>query len=231
MIEILLVKENTSDCIELINQINSLNYKSRLYQIVKNKIAIQNIILAHSIDIIIIDYNIFKEFTIIEFMKIIEKIKFIIILDNTITTTETYDNKYLFSNDNDLLLNLTNIINNYNRNMISSEEFLIKSRIRNELKYLGYNMSYCGSLYLVDVIYYMYTKYNSFDKNYIKNIYPTLAEKYHKTPNNIKCNITRATSIMFCECEEKKVVNYLGTCDFPKTGSKIIIRTILNKLK
>ena len=62
MIEILLVKENTSDCIELINQINSLNYKSRLYQIVKNKIAIQNIILAHSIDIIIIDYNIFKEF-------------------------------------------------------------------------------------------------------------------------------------------------------------------------
>ena len=231
MIEIVLVKENTSNCIELINKINSLNSNSRLYQIVENKMNIQNILLTHTIDIIIIDYNLFKEFTIIEFMKIIEKIKFTIILDNTITTSETYDNKYIFSNDNDLLENLTHIINNFNKNTRNSEESLLKNRIRNELKYLGYNMSYCGSLYLVDVIYYMHTKYSSFDKNYIKNIYPTLAEKYHKTPNNIKCNITRATSIMFCECEEKKVINYLGTCDFPKTGSKIIIKTILNKLK
>lgn len=44
MIEILLVKENTSDCIELINQINSLNYKSRLYQIVKNKIDRKSVV-------------------------------------------------------------------------------------------------------------------------------------------------------------------------------------------
>lgn len=128
MIEIVLVKENTSNCIELINKINSLNSNSRLYQIVQNKMNIQNILLTRTIDIIIIDYNLFKEFTIIEFMKIIEKIKFTIILDNTITTSETYDNKYIFSNDNDLLENLTHIINNFNKNTINSEESLLKKQ-------------------------------------------------------------------------------------------------------
>lgn len=73
MLEILLVKEKDLNCIDLVNIIHSLDGKSRLYKIVENKNDIEKIILNHTIDIIIIDYNIFKDFNIIEFINIIKK--------------------------------------------------------------------------------------------------------------------------------------------------------------
>ena len=105
-----------------------------------------------------------------------------------------------------------------------------KKFIFEELKFLGYNPAYYGTKYLVECIYYIYKNYGIYDENSIAEVYPIIAKKYNKTINNIKCNITRATSMMFCECEEEKLKEYLGMCTLPKTGSRVIIQTIINKL-
>ena len=95
---------------------------------------------------------------------------------------------------------------------------------------MGYNLSYCGTKYLIDSIYYAYKEGEFFDGNLTRKIYPIVARKYSKTCNNIKCNITRATDMMFYECEETKLLKYLKFQVISKPGTKLIIEAILNKI-
>lgn len=114
----------------------------------------------------------------------------------------------------------------------SNKENLIKDAINEELKYLGYNPGYYGTQYLIDAIYILYENDKDGKYNYNLNemVYPILAKKYRKTIQNIKCNIVNSTNIMVCECEEKKLLEYLGYFDYVKPSPKKIIETVINKL-
>lgn len=223
MIEILLIQEKINDSIQLMTHINELNPNIRVYTITNNISTCLPLLNNHIIDIIIIDYINFHKINLTDFYQFNDKVKFFIILGNnninSIPTNCIFSNKNTLLNDLDVILKKMDIIKNDYREIIW-----------NELKYLGYNPAYYGTKYLIDCIYYLYKNCNIYDDNSLTNVYPIISKKYNKPINNIKCNITRATSIMFCECEENKLKEYLGTCTIPKTGSRIIIQTILNKL-
>lgn len=109
----------------------------------------------------------------------------------------------------------------------------IKNYIRKELGYLGYNPKYYGTQYIMEAIYILYNRSKNidYDSNLIKSVYPVIAKKYNKDAFNIKCNIVNATDMMVCECEEEKLIEYLGYYYFVKPGPKKIIETVLNKLQ
>lgn len=115
--------------------------------------------------------------------------------------------------------------------MIINEQ--IQNNIKHELSYLGYNPNNYGTLYIMEAIYILYININNnnFNCNLIRNVYPIIAKKYNKTIINIQSNITNATNSMVCECEEEKLLKYLGYYSFSKPGSKRIIETVLTKLQ
>lgn len=223
MIEILLlVKEKNKNCIELMNKIHLLNRNIRISQVLSNINECLTIVREQNISIIIIEYNIFKQINSIDLTYIESQTKELIIL--TEGTLKIKCDKFIISTIEKLVENVKRVLTK-----LKNEKY-IRDIIIKDLKYLGYNLSYCGTKYLVDLICYTYMNFNMYDEKSLIKTYPIIAKKYNKTTNNIKCNITRATSIMFYECEENKLNKYLGTCILPKTGSKIIVHTILNKL-
>ena len=112
-----------------------------------------------------------------------------------------------------------------------NDAIVIKA-IKDELKYLGYNPKYYGTKYLIDVIYILFKSNDEYyDDNLKKTVYPIIAKKYKRSVLNIKCNIINATDIMVYECEEKKLIQYLGYYEYVKPGPKKIIEAILNKLR
>lgn len=222
MTEILLMKEKIIDSINLVNTINALSPNIRIYKIISNLDECLSIVEKHSIDLLLIEYNLFIDLNIIDYTKIDKNVKHIIVLVEN--DNNQINSKYIFSNNENLLTNINKVLK-LNINNKNDKKFIFE-----ELKYLGYNPAYYGTKYLVECIYYIYKNYGIYDENSIAEVYPIIAKKYNKTVNNIKCNITRATSIMFCECEEEKLKEYLGMCTLPKTGSRVIIQTIINKL-
>lgn len=205
MLEIGLIKNENKDYTELINQINSLGQSIRLYKIIIDEHSIIESISNISIDIIIVEYNIFKKINTLNFSKLNPNLKFIIILtEKNIINNTNYNDNYLFCNINIAFQILKNYLtfNNLSNNL-DKEKISIKNKIYEELKYLGYNTSYYGTQYLLDCIYYLYTKQNNYTDVSMKEVYSILSQKYKKSENTIKCNMTRATSIMFCDCEEK----------------------------
>lgn len=221
--EILLIRKNITKSISLMNKINLINSNIRIFKIITSIKEGLEIINQTSIDAIIIDYEIFKEINIMDFSNLENSIKFMIIISDKLIITK--QGKCIFSAEENVSKNILKLTKQYLNNENDIKEF-----ISEELKYLGYNLSYKGSKYLLECIYYIYKHYDKYDEDNYSEVYSVIAQKYNTSINTLKCNITRATSIMFIECEESKLKSYLGTCTLPKTGSRIVIYTILNKL-
>ena len=143
--------------------------------------------------------------------------------DKEIISNYTYLNK--IDNSDEIVSKITKFLNN---SMMNCD---LKLEIKSELRYLGYNPKYYGTKYLLEAIYILIENeiYN-YNGNLEKKIYPIIAKKYGKTVNSIKCNIINATDIMIYECEEEKLLEYLGYYDFSKPGPKKIIESIILKI-
>lgn len=226
MLQVLLVQNEEENCIDLVNKINSIN-EIKIYKVVFNKEDLVSILTKALIDILIIDYKIFKDFNIIEFYKISANLRHIIVLSNNSKICISEDKKCTFTSKKSLTQVLTSFVNKRNSN---NKKIDVRTRIANELNYLGYNFSYNGSKYLVECIYYLYTDTKSLGDMPIKNVYEILSKKYNRSANSIKCSINRATASMYCECEEERLMAYLGLCYLPKVGARIIINAVLGKL-
>ncbi len=111
------------------------------------------------------------------------------------------------------------------------KEDIIKDKIKQELTKLNYNFSYKGTTYLIETIYILYLLDIDCDCILEKDIYPIVAQKFECSTNNIKCNITNSTDKMCYDCDEKKLLKYLGDYKFSKPGPKRIVFAILNKIK
>ena len=110
------------------------------------------------------------------------------------------------------------------------DEQIIKERIQKQLEILSFNFSYNGTKFLSDVIYEIYTNKNKFHDNLTKDIYPIIADRYGKTVNTIKCDITQATKVMYYDCREEVVMKYFNYKMPIKPRVKEVIFTILNKI-
>lgn len=148
MTEILLMKEKIIDSINLVNTINALSPNIRIYKIISNLDECLSIVEKHSIDLLLIEYNLFIDLNIIDYTKIDKNVKHIIVLVEN--DNNQINSKYIFSNNENLLTNINKVLK-LNINNKNDKKFIFE-----ELKYLGYNPAYYGTKYLVECIYYIY---------------------------------------------------------------------------
>lgn len=112
-----------------------------------------------------------------------------------------------------------------------NEKSSIEYRISQELKKLNYNFSYIGTQYLLEILVLLYNNGYTSKIKLKKDVYPILAKKYKKSINNIKTNIINACDLMYYDCQLDIIEKYFGLVYNEKPTPKLIIATILEKLK
>ncbi len=106
----------------------------------------------------------------------------------------------------------------------------IRSKIIEQVTYLGYNLSYKGTKYLIDGIDYIAINQDKNLENLKRDVYPIIAKKYNQSIHNIKCNINRVTDLMYFNCESNKLKQYFQYYNDVKPNVKTVIYTIINKI-
>lgn len=240
MLNLLIISNNLDDSKNLLNYISQNSTLIRVYSIVNTIPDLTQIINTGIIDLILIDIDQLKNNFILDINHILQpyyKIyeKSIIILFNNSEFQGMLNNHYIYSyvkKDKDyklLLENLEEIANSLSLISIKQNTSTLLPLIKNELEYIGYNLSYIGTKYLAECIYLAYTNINSLNC-LSKKVYPIIAKKYNKPIDNIKCNISIATNAMFYDCSEKRLISYFNLCTISKPKPKQVIYTIINKL-
>lgn len=105
-----------------------------------------------------------------------------------------------------------------------------KRMIIDELESIGYDIGYKGTLYLIEAILQIYIRGELMIDNLQKDIYPTISKIYHKTINNIKCNINNATEAMYYKFDSQKLKSYFNFYDDIKPTTKTVIYTVLKNI-
>lgn len=245
MINVLVVAKSITCWKDLINNVISQNEELKVVGIASTKKEITKTFSKIHIDIILLNeknLNLNKILKSNSIKKNISPYSIIIVSDEFIDK-DKFNSKYIYecvkykeNNFKDIIYT-TNALANIKTNpkLINCEETIvedvIKGKIKNELKYLGYNPSYIGTKYLIDVIYILYCSDNYYNNNLEKDVYPILARKYNRSINNIKCNIINSTNSMYYDGEEERLMNYLKEFSLPKPGPKKIILAILENLQ
>lgn len=245
MINVLIVSKSISCCKNLIYNVINQNEELKIVGVANNKKEMNKIIEKMNIDIILMDL---KSCEVNKYInsKIIEEnitpYSIIVLSDENIEKNECI-NKYIYGYANykaDSFEDIIRTINNLVNIKITSKFFdskkdnfedIIKGKIKKELKYLGYNFYYKGTKYLVDAIYILYNIKDYYNKILKRDIYPIISKKYNTSINNIKCNIRNATDIMFFDCNEHRLMEYLKECSLSKIGAKKVILAVLDHIK
>lgn len=236
MLNLLIAENDISITKQLINDVLYYMPDIRLVQITNNEKETLKALNTTQIDIVILDYEILY-FGIDAFYEKLENsarqnYKNSIIM---ISPTANMEKKF---NDNDLVIdyflkdfNTEKILLKMNDIIKNKDNIKTKKKIFSELEYIHYNVKYKGTQYLADVILYISNNINLHINNLQKEVYPIIANIYHESANTIKCDITRATTCMYCECDIKTLNKYFGVLDDEKPTVKKVIYTILDKIK
>lgn len=233
MLNMLVVIENKNIGIKLINKISERNRNIRLYNYINNEYESINILNNAKVDFIILDINIQTSFG-IEFLKFIqnkeEYYNSVIVLSNTKMKNYPCIFEYLEKPIN--LNKLYNSINNIcNYKELNNNTLIIRNKITDFLIYLGYDISYIGTKYLIEAIFEIYYKKDYLGDNLKNNIYNILAYKYKKSINTIYGDIKQATRKMHENCNQKIIKDFFHLENYRKLKITEIIFTIINKLK
>lgn len=235
MINVLIADDNVDYAVCLMNYLNNKSQDIRVSNITKNgKETLKILNLKNDIDIVLLDYKMpfFNANQILEgitnknqYMNSIIIISGIIesnsgLIDNTMIHSVL--NKELSMNE---ILDEINELLNYKNSLKKSN--IIKKRILDEILYLGYNISHKGTKYLIEVIEYIILKLNNKVNILERDVYPVISLKYNISVHNVKCRITDATNIMYCNCEIEKLKKYFYLDIDKKPKIKTIINTII----
>ena len=217
---VLIIEKDMKYCNKLIKVIGS-SFNLKFCIISSYYDEIENIVDEFDFNLIFMNRDLIDNFRFI--LRKYSDITMFINSDKEVISNFTYLNK--IDNSDEIVSKITKFLNN---SMMNCD---LKLEIKSELRYLGYNPKYYGTKYLLEAIYILIENeiYN-YNGNLEKKIYPIIAKKYGKTVNSIKCNIINATDIMIYECEEEKLLEYLGYYDFSKPGPKKIIESIILKI-
>lgn len=235
MLNLLIIDKDINNSKHLLNYISENSYQVRVHSIASDLAEGIKILNTGLIDITLInvDDNINSIIHSLHTVSnsFFEKYrKSIIVLSKNIdnVSSNSYIYEYVSSNEDISMIFLK--INEIAKNKIAQlNNSILLSKINKELEYIGYNLSFNGTKYLSECIALIYNNYDS-SENLSKNIYPIIAKKYHKTVNNIKCNITSATNSMYYECDEERLKNYFNFYTSARPKPKLVVYTVLNKL-
>ena len=85
--------------------------------------------------------------------------------------------------------------------------------------------------YLIEAILILYNFDDYYNFVLEKSVYVIIANKYHKTMDNIKSNIEYTISNLYVECEEDKLLEYLKEYSLYRHSAKKVIVAILDRIK
>ncbi len=202
MIKGLIVDDNFSYSKNILNKIMNEITEINIKYITTTVRETIDILQKENIDLIFLDLelqdgtgiDIINE---IKCMNLINKPDIIIISGNI-----TLVNQVIKNNENYQILSKTQtneqiqrFIKDYIHNKkFKNEEKQIRDKIISEIKNIGYNFKYIGTVYILESILYVYMS-NNLDllDNLESNVYKYVSFKYNKSLNNIKTNIIKAT--------------------------------------
>lgn len=242
MLNLLIADDNIDYARNLMHFVNSTSDNIRVSDIsIDGKETLEILTKQNNIDIILLDLNMpfLTGFDIINNLSLQAKNKY---KDSIIVISgESVMMNQLKSVQNDMIykilpkaLKMEQIISEINELVLLKQNNLemreIKSFIIDELLYLNYDISHKGTKYLIDVIDIIFIRGDSLMENLNKYVYPIIAKRYNQSINNIKCNIIRATEIMYYNCSEEKFSNYFLVSALHKPNIKTVINIILLKI-
>ncbi len=133
------------------------------------------------------------------------------------------------------LCNMSYIVKKINELVEIKEKDKNNNKINNiiikELKGIGYNFAHKGTIYLIDAIKNIYNEKIEDELNLKRDVYPIISQKYNKPIYCIKGDIIKATNCMDRVCDLAKKKEYFSFYDNTKPTVKLVIYTILNKIK
>lgn len=242
MLNLLIADDNIDYARNLMHFINSTSDNIRVSDIsINGKETLELLNTQNNIDIILLDLNMpfLTGIDIINNLSLQSQNKY----KNSIIVVsgESIMMNKLKLSENDMIykllpktLTVEQIISQINELILLKQNNLqiceIKSFIMNELLYLDYDISHKGTKYLIDAIDIIFIRGDSLIENLSKYVYPIIAKRYNQSVNNIKCNIIRATEIMYYNCSEKKFLDYFLVSTLHKPNIKTVINIILSKI-
>lgn len=205
MCKILICIDNMEKLHFIINSIYKNLNNIEIYQIVSSKEKIIKELDNREADIIIFCLDNIKLLKkILEYIENNSFEKYCIFISNkkNINRIKNYEYIYEFTNADAYIGNIIKLLNEEFKNSIYCA-------INEELYNLKFNLNQCGTKYLAESILEIYN-INDYDNiNLTQNIYPIIAQKYNKSVNNIKTNITKAYLNMFDHCSKEYLEYYL----------------------
>lgn len=239
MLNVLIANKNLQNLQNLQNYISQYIPDIRIgYLAVNGKEALEAL-NQHHYDIVLIDTNLpfINGFELLQKLSTIKQIK--------------YKNKFIVSTHSEAMVKNLNKHDLVYQAFLNSESFgtiihilqkfinehkneenlsSIRNKILNELQKIGYNIAHKGTHYLAESVVLMATTEKN-NENLSKYIYPKVSKIFDKNLNNIKCNITSATEAACKNITEDIMENYFKLSSKIKPTTKMIIYTVLRKLK
>lgn len=235
---ILIIEDNLQYLKEMLNYVISKLKNVQLSFIATSIEEAIDIINSNHIDLVFLDLklSVSEEINVIEKIRILNGIREpdIIIISTNIALKDRIKKLYCNVNVIERMSSYECIYKEISRIIYkvnySQQEDKMKSKVMSELVLLGYDFKYKGTIYIFEAINFIYRN-NSFDllDNLEGNVYNYIALKYHKSVNNIKTNIIKATNIAWIYQDKSATKTYLALKIKPTP--KIIISTILTKCR
>ncbi|MCI9286471.1 MAG: hypothetical protein HFJ57_00510 [Clostridia bacterium] len=195
MINLLLVEDDFTRCKNIVNLITEKHQDIKIYKIATSIKESLEMLSDKEIDMILVNSKIYT-FSKIRYsipnLKIRHFKQYVLINYSNV-------NLQIIDNNNNILVSTKGHKYNFD---------ILKESIWSELKFLNYNLSYKGTMYIAEAILELFDSNNTYNENLNREIYPIIAKKYSKTVNNIKCNITNSTQIMKINCNTEKLEKY-----------------------
>lgn len=115
--------------------------------------------------------------------------------------------------------------NKRNNELSKNEINILKKKIWHELNYLKFDFSRVGTIQLFYCIL-LCTQHPCCIRNLNKYCYSVLAKKFSTKANTVKCNVFKAITYSYYECDEKILKEYLNVNLVSKPMTKEIILSI-----
>lgn len=217
MIKVLIISKDFTYCKNIINTILCRFNNIQIKYILENINEAIYIVYKKQIDLLLIDLSITEQYYLKTFIKLENlcrdrKIILIPIINKSDIELEN------------LYKNIQSIIKKSNENIRNKD---ISSVFRNELTKLGFNFKYKGTIYMLEALMYIYRNNIDLLDNLEKCVYKSIAFNKHKTEQNIKTNIVKATNLAYLYQDKQVFIDYFSS-DLKPTP-KVILSTILMK--
>lgn len=239
MLNLLIANKNLQNLQNLQNYISQYIPDIRIGYLATNGKDALNALNMHHYDIILMDTNLpgLDGLDILQKLSSIKQVEYnnsFIISSHSETIVKNLNKHKLvyqaFLNTESFSTIIGILQKNLNARTQDSQTTCIRNKIINELQMIGFNLAHKGTHYLAESVVLMATTERN-NENLSKNIYPKVSKIFKKDLNNIKCNITSATEAACKNITDEILYNYFKLSGHIKPTTKMIIYSILKKLK